>query len=85
MELDVNTPPEPDLQRFTAQEISNYCAAIKLGMEVVPKTTAAIAVQIIRQLQSELAKAGAMNPVAEAGMEKMGFVRTQQVAMGHGK
>lgn len=57
-ENDVNTPLEADLQRFTPQEVSRFCAELDLGMEVVPKTTAAIAVAIIRQLQVELAEAG---------------------------
>ncbi len=38
---------------FTEQQIEDFCETVELGFEVIPKTTAAIAVQIIRQLQEK--------------------------------
>lgn len=48
----VNTVQEANLQRFTPQEIDDFCGVLEIGAELMPKTTAAMALQIIRQLQS---------------------------------
>ncbi len=61
-EPDVSTPEEPDLQRFTEQQITDYCKEI----EDMPEHTQRQfeGVQIIKQLQSPVC----LNPEVAIGI-----------------
>ncbi len=63
-ETDVSTPQEPDLQQFTPEQINEHCESLKHTALVFSLDEPLVSVQIIRQLQEEL---------AAKGMEEMGF------------